>query len=308
MKPIVRRSLKLMAALSIAGLAGTFWLAHRAAAEVGESGLALGSELESWSELMGHTTGVEINGQRMRLSSLTTERSPAEIMARFETLCASASTQLTEDLRRANRSFAKPGDEPFLGVLKSDHPSGGGVRACFAQPESLGLSDWTSRLGAFIEHKDLAIFGQLRYVYARPTEGGGTHAIVVHSEGALSLEQMLPARGDAAGGELEGVPRPAQSTRVLSARAVGRSIGVIAYEVPGRPDQALERYRERLTIAGIKDLRVTPDLGAEHAIRGAVDKDGAPLVVQAFEHGDQTLLSVVKLGGPARVQVARGVR
>jgi len=295
------------ALLSVLSALALVWLARGALAEVGERSLAVAPELARWAALTGDTTDVELNGQQLSLSTLTVEQPPREVLARFEALCARASAQLTADLRAMQGEVPAPAEEPYLGVLKQEYGEHGGIGACVAQgPDGGGLRGLRAQFRAFADERDLSVFGQLRYLIARRTESGGTHAVMVWTRGSLKLDEMLPAEGDAAGGDLRGVPRPTGGTRLISAQAHGRSYGMVAYTVKESPERAMASYVELLEAEGIKTLRVAPDTGASTQLRGAV-QDEEPLVVQTFARGDETLVSVVKLGGRL-VNRAVGIR
>lgn len=293
------RILRISALLGLVAALSLLWFGRRVLAELSERSLALAPSLAEWTELMGRTTELELNGQRLGLSTMTSEDSPQAVLARFEQLCKQAAPKLVEELRVAQSRTLSP--EPFLGVLKQEYGEAGGVSGCIAPRDGAGLHALTSRLGEFLTHRDLGVFGEFRYLIARKSETGGTHALLIYNRGALKLSELLPNRGDAAGGDLQGIPRPDGSVRLLSAQAVGRPYGLVAYTVQESPRAALASYAERLASRSIPTLRVLPEEADEVQLRGAVH-GGEPLVVHAFEHGGETVISVVKLGGRLTTQ------
>jgi hypothetical protein len=77
---------------------------------------------------------------------------------------------------------------------------------------------------------------------------------------------MFPARGDAAGSDIRGLPRPHRAVRVLSARVPGAAYASAAYRVPGDAGVALETYASELAREGFRIVHVAPALLA--AVRG----------------------------------------
>lgn len=133
--------------------------------------------------------------------------------------------------------------------------------------------------------------GELRYLRVRRLPKGAVHVLFAHSRGPLPLEAMFPGRGDAAGGDIAELPRPAVGRRVLTTKLPGSGHALVAYEVPGTPGAALAAYARSLQQHGFMQLEVA---GATET--RAFSRGSELLVVHGRSQNGQSVLSAVRLG------------
>lgn len=229
------------------------WLAGRAHARFGERAIAFGEALASVSPAVGRETAMVLNGQPIRLASLSSEDAPAAVLARAQ--------------RELSGAFA----------LRS--AAGEGAGAVLA-----------------LDVLDAHTFG-LRYVFARASASGGSHVIVAWTEGRLELGALFPASGDAAGSDLDGLPRPRAALRLLSAGVPNRGYALAAYRVAGEPEVALERYATELRSGGARVVRLAAQRGS-----AVVEVEHQRALVHGFRQGDHSVIALVRAGDVAARQ------
>jgi hypothetical protein len=268
--------------------------------------------------VLGDATAVQVNGSRLFLSATATEMAPDAVVDRFESFCRdhsgmhpaaplelaklTAGRPLPEGLRDPSQWTqirTEPGNSDFAQM------------ACFVRRDQGGLVDLLGRLAAFAEDGDLSHFGDMHYVMARRLGPGRTQVLATWSQGRLNLRGMFPAEGDAPGGDLEGVARPPDATRVLAARLDGRPYSVHMYESRRKPEEALRFYDATFDARGIRPdpvwLESARDSGvtASPSYARAFTLPRGLLVVAAVEALDDsglTQISLVEMGsrGEAR--------
>ena len=289
MKRSSRKSLaSALMALSLLGLCG---LAQQARAELRERTLALVPQLAGFAELIGRETTLELNGHLLHLSTLTTERDAASMLARFAQLCADGARLSPAELRAAPSLHA--GDP--VGMLRERLPDGGAVAGCLASA-GVGNASLLARLAAYRASGDAAELGQLRFVLVRPTPAGGSHVLLAWSHGPLRAAAMFPERGDAAGSDFVGLPRPHAARRVISAQVRGAAYGVVAHAVAGEPHAAVAGYLEQLARVGFAALPVSLETGRAATPLAAVVRGSEHAIVHGFRHHGQTLIAVTRTG------------
>jgi len=271
------------------------WFVQHARAELGERAFELGRDLRGVVGLLdaaSSDTALEINGQLLHLTSFTSDSDAGAVLNRFESVCAQNAQQLAEALRGTSVASASQPHEPVLGVLRQDMNDGtGGVAACLARTRRTGLAELLSSFVRYAQTGDLAEFG-LRYVFVRRSAGGGSHTLLAWNEGQLSLRAMFPERGDAAGSDLAGLPRPSHGRRLLSVQVRDRAYGMAAYSVAGEPRASLESYTRQLGRLGFRSVHVAPELGADRAIIALV-RGRQRAIVQSFRQADKTVLALL---------------
>lgn len=112
--------------------------------------------------------------------------------------------------------------------------------------------------------------------------------------GPLPLRSVLDSEGDTAGADFEDLPRPSESRRILSLRVLGQPYGLVSYQLRATPIRAQQQYAALLQQAGYR----------EPAPGGAVtprifERDAAQYLVHAFASGETTVISALRLSGPA---------
>ena len=274
-------------------------LLQRAAADLGDQALRLGPELALWAGRFGPVTTLELNGHTMHVGSVTSEQTVAQVLTRFRALCTRESGGLAEELAARAQPLTQDDAQLAVGITREALGEGVGASGCLARGKHGGALDLLHRIHEFAASKDLSALGQLRYVYVRKTQAGGSHAVLVWNDGPLRVERMFPAQGDAAGADLPRVPRPLSSRRLISAQVRGKPYGLLTYELAERdPLLALERYDAQLTTAGFVAVHL-PTVSEGELYSRVFVQDDVPLQVHAVRNGEQTVIALLRMGGPS---------
>jgi hypothetical protein len=96
----------------------------------------------------------------------------------------------------------------------------------------------------------------MRYFLVIGSEKGHSAFLSAWSLGSLKLAALFPPAGDAPGSDLNGIPRPRQGRRVLSAGVVGGG-RIVSYRAAITPNAALNDYSSQLRSAGWQLQEVT---------------------------------------------------
>lgn len=279
----------LVVAVVVSGIA-----VKRARAKAADGALLFGEHLLSASA-EGVGSELVVNGQRLYVSNAQTNLPLRAVLDRFEAQCEEHADGMSADLAHLDEALSTaPAAEGFpgIGVLRDDR-NGRGVVACFAAGAPTDHASLASRLSRFAETHDLADVGELRYVAARTLDSGVTQVAATWTTGALRLDEMFPEHGDARGEDPSFAPRPASSTRVLSARDGRVPYGVFLYEMPASTENALLTYEAAAREHGFSSITEAADRETHVLTRSTVD-----VVVTAARHDGRTFLSIVEM--PAR--------
>jgi hypothetical protein len=193
-----------------------------------------------------------INGARLRVLSGSTSDAVKDALDGFDTRCRNVSGGAGQAWleQRALLAAATPALRAALhGVLRVDDEHGGYV-ACFdLGGQHLTPGELTARVRAFLATGDLADIGGLRFAWAR-REAEHTTYVAVWSLDHLPLRSMFPARGDARGAELEGLPRPRGSQRVLSTWQEAEAPMLVGYRSARGAAALIRQYSTQLENEG----------------------------------------------------------
>jgi hypothetical protein len=277
-------------------------------AKFGEGSLQAGRELAELGDVLGSTKTLGINGTLMNVSTALTERSPSDVVDRFEAICrahpdflARALADIPQGLRAAAAStVARPGPElPQMGIFRKDTPDEA-VLTCFTDDRPTSRDDLMPRLRAFVKSHDLSELGRFRYVFANRTKQGNTHVTTVWTDGRFNLGAMFPASGDAPGGDSAMVPRPPAAKLVFSAAAAGVPFGVRIYD-SARPEAEVRNfYAEQMHFRG---WTAVGDRPADHCaayMKGA----GSVFYLSTVSSGDRTFVTATETArSDTRVEV-----
>ncbi|MET0387051.1 MAG: hypothetical protein ABW321_13880, partial [Polyangiales bacterium] len=297
--PLFARWLRLGALFLVLAVGSTCWLLHRASANASERALAAGRQLEQFRDLANGMSTLRVNGQRVTLSSMSSEQSVGDVLDRFGALCSRDSGGIDAELQQlvaAGKRLPSGLDPKRFGILRSEPSAREGVSACFAREGSAGLSDFAARLMRTVETGDFGEMGQLRYVFARRREGAtSTHVITVWSQGAIPLAEMFPATGDAPGRDLFDGARPAGSRRVVAAELEGSDHQVAIYETQHVAEAALAGFAGPLLAHGFE----AGDLSQVETINAIPTRvylrPDATVLLLADERADGTTVSAFRL-------------
>lgn len=163
--------------------------------------------------------------------------------------------------------------EGLCGSNGARHRGDAGHVACVGVSSARSLGEVVRSLVLFAKRGDFAELGGVRYAFARRVDGGDqTFLLTVWTESGLRVSSLLaPERGDAEGRDPHGVPRPAESRRILSAFEEGAPSGVFVYRVDHQSAAEVAAfYRRVLPTAGWRTI--------ERAASQTVIIDGAHLV------------------------------
>jgi hypothetical protein len=278
--------------------------ARSARSDAGEAALVMGREFAQLGGAIQNGNRVRLNGEQIYVGSTIVDMPTNEVLDRFEALCRQGAQDLdsvTKDpslgLPAAERSFLAGLGLQGLGIIRNES-HGEGTVACVTRSGEGGFQGFTERVSRFTTSMDLHDLGKLRYVYTRPTSNKKrSQVITVWTDGSLKLNRLFPEPGtDAPGADPTGVPRPPQSSRLLSAEIDGAPYGIRLYESDQKPIEVLKFYDERLAAEGWSPIAEVPKVKAEAR---AFSKGGADLLVIA-EPGPRTSVSLVEL--PSKVQ------
>jgi len=281
--------LRLAGFVAVVLMLSAWWAVHQVSAYVEERALAIGEHLDSAYDPRAGTSTLSFNGQRMSVTSVSSDQSVKQILDRFTELCGRSSGGITEQIDEfmAAGESVPPGlTGGRFGVLRSDVSERKGYAACFAREGRGGFQDLMTRFQRFSDTGDFASFGQLRYVYARRSEGSdSTHVLTVTGLGKLPLLEMFPDQGDAPGQDVvEGV-RPPDARRTLAAQLEGSQMQLTAYESSANAQEALSAYDRQLSPQGYQVTDVQhPDGPLPYPTRVYTKRNDA-LVVVAKEDG-----------------------
>lgn len=268
-------------------------VARQVRAETDEILLGVGAQMMTYADADAQDAPrtLRLNGQRLLFASgHARDRSVREVLDFFEGRCRSRDGRLVDHVAElATAGGIEAPDTSMLdGTLREETRRGGFV-ACFDVGEGReGVEGLLARLTAFAESGNLARMGGLRYAYARPTEDGGTHFLVFHTDDELNVYEMFPASGDAPGVDVEGLPRPPGVRRLMSAWEEGDPHSISMYTSTTRDaDQLRAWYRRALPEGGFRlvepseaqrdrftrhwephDRRILRDADAIHAEQG----------------------------------------
>jgi hypothetical protein len=148
-----------------------------------------------------------------------------------------------------------------------------------------------SRLSRFLDTGDLGHLGDVRYVFAERNAEGLTHVVTAWTQGSFNLYSLFPAEGDAPGSDLEDVPRPKRSVRLLTAGAEGVPYSARIYEAPGHPKGILATYDLRMIARGWKPVLIDDK---DH--RRVYGRDGRHVYVLPKPDRGRTLVTLLEMG------------
>jgi hypothetical protein len=247
-----RKVMRVLAYVSVVGIAGGALAARSAYGSVKQSALELGSELGKLGDI-GAKTPIILNGHAIHVgSSIFHGRSVSETLDRAEALCHSGSVPVDDDaLRQAAADTGgalvdSENERPAMALMRHED-NGRGVVVCFAAPEGqlppMGIKARAGRVMKFLRTGNLDALGRLRYLWARPTDSGGTHLVRVWTDEPFNLYSMTAKNGqDTPGSDPVDVPRPPESVRMLTATVKTTAYAVRIYETQLAPSGVAEAY------------------------------------------------------------------
>lgn len=257
---ILRRVGQVLLVVLFIGVLAGGWAYHRARAQVGEALRGLGPQMMAYAGARSQDAprDLVLNGEVIRFSSGTADRTAAEVLDFFEARCAQADGGLYEQVlavHQAQPDVVPAPDERGMALREDDGTRG--YVACIDFGSSIGFGELTARIQRYGQSGDVGEIGAMRYVFAEQAEVDGalrTHFVAMWTTGSFNLTRMFPADGDAPGRDIEGVGRPPEARRVLTGFERGVPYAMSVYQ--SRQDEAdLERfYRRQLEREGFSFL------------------------------------------------------
>jgi hypothetical protein len=292
----------------IGALAAATVSLRAAAARTRESLGEVGRSLLDHGGTLGPWTAVIVNGGTMYAGGIRVGIDPATVLDRIQAYCHDAGATddpdwLQATLRETPSDSAQRTGSGGLGISR-EQTDGAGSVVCLRPPGPRGsLRQWLTGLRTFAETGDLAALGNLRYVYARRGDHG-TEVAAVWTRGPLNLPEMVMFQGDAPGRDVDRVPRPANSRRILSAEMVGRQYGIHSYECAGPATHELAAYDELLPQLGWLRVanRATADARLNETSRAFVQR-GATIILDVASEPGSTRLDIVEMGSAGAIGI-----
>lgn len=252
-------------AIALATTVASFALAKDAAqAALGHQLSRVGNALQTLApDTPGHADLLTVNGARFEVSTQMSPRAPEEEVARFLKDCDADSND------GHGMAFTWPEGHTTLSV-------------CLAPLSTADHEKLPAKLASAADSGDLSDLGELRMLRAM-SSAEGSALVYLRGLGSISLRDMLPQEGDAAGVDLPGLPRPVGGRRLLSALSDSRQQGVAVYQVTGDEVEVRDAYRTSLREArlqvetGDPHLQVTSSRGDAYAV-GFSHSDGCTQV------------------------------
>ncbi len=210
---------KLLTALLVVGIAipaAAHAAGERRAALRAEREMdALASAIEPVALTAGSERRVTLNGAPLFFRKTTEHGTLDEVMARIAKECASGTEASAFGL---SKNLDDGADKPIVlqRVFSQEAESGARASLCIFANEGGAANDELHRV---------------RYTLAHRRDDGSIAVTTVVNASATPLQELFPADGDAPGSDLEGVARPEQSRRTMTAMVAGARSRVVEHEV-----------------------------------------------------------------------------
>jgi len=294
----LRKLLRLGAYCVAVGTLGGGLALNSAYGSVKDATLQLGAELGKLDGA-GSKRPILLNGEPVYVSSAVEDVPLGELLDRVEARCRENPIGITAELpglpddARAllqQRLVSKAAS----GIVRHERP-GRGMIACFMRNDNAtgadGVRGRLEQLMAVAETGDLSKLGNLRYVFAEENEEGRTHVVTAWTDGPFNLHSLIPAGGDTPGSDLEGVPRPAGSVRLLTATIDQVPYSVRVYDAPSSPARILAQYDHDLARRGWRKVLASKSPGAVY------ERPGVQLYVIPAADKGRTMVTLIQLPG-----------
>lgn len=252
---LVRAAAVLLVLVGIA-VVGTARAAER---HVGERFAAFGESLLAIDGFRTHSAPrrLGLNGMELGVVTLSTSLDVPSTLDRLEAVCSRGGLISPETLlgRKPEGATVRAFERFTRGILRQETDERG-VVGCIDTGERLDPSTLDERLAALGKTGDLGELGALRFVFVRRARGTTT-ALVLWSDGSLPFLRAFPKTGDAPGRDLDDVPRPMGSRRLLSASELGAPYAIALYELGPSNGDAFGSYVRELERLGFATKRLS---------------------------------------------------
>jgi hypothetical protein len=278
------------------------FIGYRAHAQMGEVLLGVGAEMLRYrdADSQDDPRTLFLNGERVHFATGTTRHSLERVLDHYQSKCQQVGSFADELALLRESDLESSGEDKgiFDGVVRASQGKRG-VVACLEGAQSESIRD---KLERFERTADLSDIGDLRYVYAE--EGDGVTLFAAFwTEGSFNMGRLFPPEGDAPGRDVEDVPRPPGSKRLLSSFEEGQPQAMTIYAESSKSPTELRRfYRADMKRRGWQHLTVSR---APEGMR--LPEEAQNTLV--FERGPRMVIVVVgedeEMGGTATVLTAR---
>jgi hypothetical protein len=292
--PKTRGFLRAATYIGVVCAVGAGLSARSAWGQVSEQALVTGRELSKLEDLSGPPEHLMLNGQKLNISSALSDLSMTQVLDRFQGVCNTDGT-LQRDFREIkglldDKALLEAAKHGHFGVIRQENKDDGVIACAVKNPRNGKQSTWQG-IAKFAKSGDLADIGLLRYAYVRRTESGRTHVLAVWTDGSFKLSALVPPKnGDSPGSDIEGVPRPEQSVRYLTAAAEGRPHSVRIYESKAVAGDVLNSYDAQMPKRGWEPI----DIGDQAPTARYFSKDGVDLLVVVEQSEGRSVISMVQ--------------
>lgn len=273
-------------------------------ADIHETLEGVGAEIMLFPGVNGEEPrDVHLNGVRVSLRTQAIDEPLSRVLAHYERVCVREGAQLFE--RIADTLGAR--EEVPVEVLASIATLGvrrqsSGYVACVAPASSFVYEGAVgARFLRFARTKDLGELGGLRFAYAQRADGDAsakTLLLTIWADAGLKFGDLLPGEiADAAGRDVEGLPRAPDTQRLLSAWEAERPSGVVVYRARRQSPSDIESfYRSALPAHGWSLVERHPGESIQiNGVRMLTAQKG-PRTVMLLAHpmrGGRTTLTVL---------------
>ena len=275
-----------------------------AATHVREGMMSFGREMMQYADrhAMGEARTLSINGTYLEFASGSTRDSLDTVLSYYQSRCAArdgASRELADVIGRLPPTATGPRptgatSEHALSTFRVGDEQRGYV-ACFDVGNTrLTPNEILRRVRAAIDSGDLSDVGRLRYLYAERSGSGRTRFLGFWSDGEVNVRHMFPTTGDVPGEEPEGIARPGNMRRMMSAREVDQPYSINIYAGISPIDTVESHYRAEMPRQGwnLIPMPRTVDLHGQRMLTYERGNVTATLIL-ARREGDQTAVTVL---------------
>jgi hypothetical protein len=310
-----RRGL-LRAAAYLIALSGVFSLIQirHARAEVGDKTVEIGRQMLSLANATQHDVNrLKLNGQSLYIGSSVAKDSVTDVLDRYNTLCEQSRAQPAEEWRgladKTGNDDVKKSAVGSAGIVRGGDAEEGAV-LCFTKTPS-SKRTFSEAVKTFAATGELGALGGVRYVYAHKSQKGNTLVLTAWTDEQFNVKSFMGEEGkDCQGEDFKGLPRPPESTRVVSARLEDTPFGINVYRSKTAPAELAKIYDETM----IKDgwMALDPELetlepdNKHHPVGRIYEKDGLVLSMSSHIEPDATFTSMGLAGVTGRLDSATG--
>lgn len=263
-----------------------------------DSALEIGSELGKLGDV-GLDTPLMLNGQPIHVGSSMHQMSVSDTLDLAEKLCEKGADPLAGvyglgAAADGDQSKISPTGEPGMGTVRQERDDRG-VVLCFAPPEGreapTGPKEKIERFIEFMKTGELQEMGDLRYLFATRTPEGATHLVRVWTDTSFNFFAMSrPLEGgDAPGSDPSDVPRPPESTRLMSATVETADYAVRVYQSKATAAEVAQSYDKQLKADGW-------ELDISDGDSRAYSRNDITVFVTPTLHEGKVLVSLLHMG------------